>query len=74
MKIMFMGTPDFAVECLKSLIDAGHEICSVITTPDKPRGRGHKMCATPVCDYAESKNIKVYKPSNLKKENFEDIF
>lgn len=73
MKIMFMGTPDFAVECLKSLIESGHEIVSVITTPDKPRGRGHKMCPTPVCEYAESNNITVYKPVNLKKENFEDI-
>lgn len=73
MKIMFMGTPDFAVECLKSLIEAGHEIVSVITTPDKPRGRGHKMCPTPVCEYAESQSLTVYKPLNLKKENFEDI-
>ncbi len=73
MKIMFMGTPDFAVECLKALIDAGHSICSVITTPDKPRGRGHKMCPTPVCLYAEDKGIDVFKPLNLKKENFEDI-
>ena len=73
MKIMFMGTPDFAVECLKSLYNAGHDICSVITTPDKPRGRGHKMCPTPVCDYAQSLGINVYKPLNLKKDNFEGI-
>jgi len=73
MKIMFMGTPDFSVECLKSLIEYGHDVTSVITTPDKPRGRGHKMCATPVCDYALSKGINVYKPINLKKENFEEI-
>ncbi len=73
MKVMFMGTPDFAVECLKSLIDAGHDICSVITTPDKPRGRGHKMCGTPVCEFALDAGLKVYKPLNLKKESFEDI-
>ena len=73
MKIMFMGTPDFAVECLKALIDAGHKIISAVTTPDKPRGRGHKMCPTPVCEYAENLGIKVYKPLNLKKENFEEI-
>lgn len=73
MKIMFMGTPDFAVECLKSLADAGHNICSVVTTPDKPRGRGHKMCGTPVCEYALEKGFNIYKPNNLKKENFEDI-
>ena len=73
MKIMFMGTPDFAVMCLDSLINAGHEIISVVTTPDKPRGRGHKMCATPVGEFAQSKGIEVYKPINLKKENFEEI-
>lgn len=73
MKVMFMGTPDFAVECLKSLIDAHHDIISVVTTPDKPRGRGHKMCGTPVCEFAEQNGIKVYKPLNLKKETFEDI-
>lgn len=73
MKVMFMGTPDFAVECLKSLIDAGHDIISVVTTPDKPRGRGHKMCGTPVCEFALDRGIKVYKPLNLKNETFEDI-
>ncbi len=73
MKIMFMGTPDFAVDCLKSLVLAGHDVASVITTPDKPRGRGHKLCGTPVCEYADENGIKVYKPLNLKKENFEDI-
>jgi len=73
MKIMFMGTPDFAVMCLDSLINAGHDIVSVVTTPDKPRGRGHKMCSTPVGEFAEGKEIEVYKPVNLKKENFEEI-
>lgn len=73
MKIMFMGTPDFAVMCLESLINAGHEIISVITTPDKPRGRGHKMCPTPVGEYAQNKGIEVFKPLNLKKESFEEF-
>ncbi len=73
MKIMFMGTPDFAVMCLESLINEGHDVVSVITTPDKPRGRGHKMCPTPVGSFAEEKNIEVFKPLNLKKENFEEI-
>ncbi|MBO5743702.1 MAG: methionyl-tRNA formyltransferase [Clostridia bacterium] len=73
MKIMFMGTPDFAVLCLESLINAGHEIISVVTTPDKPRGRGHKMCPTPVGEYAENKGIEVFKPINLKKESFEEF-
>lgn len=73
MKIMFMGTPDFAVMCLEALINAGHEIISVITTPDKPRGRGHKMCPTPVGEYAQNKGIEVFKPLNLKKESFEEF-
>lgn len=73
MKIMFMGTPDFAVLCLESLINAGHEIISVVTTPDKPRGRGHKMCPTPVGEFAENKGIEVFKPINLKKESFEEF-
>lgn len=73
MNIMFMGTPDFAVECLKSIVSAGHVVTSVITTPDKPRGRGHKLCQTQVADYAQKIGIKTYKPVNLKKENFEEI-
>ncbi len=73
MKIMFMGTPDFSVECLKALMEAGHEICSVVTTPDKPRGRGHKMCTTAVGEFANENNLMLHKPINLKKENFEDI-
>ena len=73
MKIMFMGTPDFAVMCLEALINAGHDIVSVVTTPDKPRGRGHKMCPTPVGEFSVAKGIEVYKPLNLKKENFEEI-
>lgn len=73
MKLMFMGTPDFSVECLKSLIEAGHEICSVVTTPDKPRGRGHKMCTTAVGLFADEKGLTLHKPINLKKENFEEI-
>lgn len=73
MKIMFMGTPDFSVECLKSLIEAGHEICSVVTTPDKPRGRGHKLCTTAVGEFAGEKGLLLHKPINLKKENFEEI-
>lgn len=73
MKVMFMGTPDFAVESLSSICNAGHEICAVITTPDKPRGRGHNVTPTPVGIYADEKGFEVYKPINLKKENFEEL-
>ncbi len=73
MKVMFMGTPDFAVESLNAIYNAGHEICAVITTPDKPRGRGHNVTQTPVGFAADEKNLDVYKPLNLKKENFEEL-
>jgi len=71
MKVMFMGTPDFAVSSLEALINAGHEIVSVVTMPDKPKGRGHKMMHTPVYEAAEKRNISVVTPENLKKEVFE---
>ena len=73
MKIMFMGTPDFAVVSLRALKDAGNEICAVVTMPDKPRGRGHKMAHTPVYEAASEYDIPVYTPENLKKETFEEI-
>ncbi|MBO5371016.1 MAG: methionyl-tRNA formyltransferase [Clostridia bacterium] len=73
MKIMFMGTPDFAVESLNSLHNSGHRISAVITMPDKPKGRGHKLAHTPVYDAGVKIDARVYTPENLKKENFEDI-
>lgn len=48
MKIIFMGTPDFSVGTLEALIEAGHEVCLVVTQPDKPKGRGKEMQPTPV--------------------------
>ena len=47
MRIVFMGTPDFAVPSLQALIDAGHEICAVYTQPDKPKGRGYVLTQAP---------------------------
>lgn len=73
MKIMFMGTPDFAVVSMKYLIENGYNVTSVVTQPDKPKGRGHKMTHPPVYDYAAENNINIYQPENLKKENFEEI-
>jgi len=73
MNVLFMGTPDFAVNSLKSLHDAGHNISSVVTMPDKPRGRGHKLTHTPVYDAAIEIGANVYTPDNLKKETFEDV-
>lgn len=62
MRILFMGTPDFAVASLKRLVEDGHEICGVITQPDKPKNRGHKMQPTPVKEYAVSQGLDVYQP------------
>ena len=66
MRILFMGTPDFAVASLKALIEAGHEICGVFTQPDRPKNRGHKMVAPPVKEYALSQNLTVYQPTKLR--------
>lgn len=72
MKIIFMGTPDFAAESLKAIYEAGHEILSVVTNPDRPKGRGMKLIATPVKQYAQEKEIKIYQPQKVK-ENTEFI-
>ena len=58
MKILFMGTPDFAVPSLQALLEAGHELCGVFTQPDKPKNRGMKLQAPPVKEFAIIFNIK----------------
>ena len=69
MKLVFMGTPDFAVETLKALVErSGHEIVLVVTQPDKPKGRGHKMMPPPVKEYALAHEIPVYQPTSMKNE------
>ncbi len=70
MKIIFMGTPDFAIPSLKRLHQSRHEIVAVVTTPDKERGRGQKVSYTPVKEFAVSNNIPVLQPEKLKEENF----
>ena len=66
MKIIFMGTPDFAVGTLKSLAEAGHEITLVVSQPDKPKGRGHAMVPTPVKVVAEELGIPVFQPVKIR--------
>ena len=66
MKIVFMGTPDFAAESLKNLYEAGHEIALVVTNPDKPKGRGMKLIESPVKEYAHSKDLKIVQPEKIK--------
>lgn len=69
-KIIFMGTPDFAVESLKSLHENGYNISAVITVPDKPSGRGQKINQSPVKKYAVKNNILVLQPPKLKSPEF----
>lgn len=69
MKVMFMGTPDFAVESLKWLTEHT-EVCAVVTQPDKPKGRGHKMTYPPVKEFALEQHIPVFQPETLKEEAF----
>ena len=66
MKIVFFGTPDFARESLKALFDAGHEIELVVTNPDKPKGRGMKMIASPVKEFALEKGLKISQPEKVR--------
>ena len=66
LKILFMGTPDFAEESLKSLIEKNYNIIGVVTNPDKPRGRGMKMIMSPVKELALTKNIPVYQPEKIR--------
>ncbi|MEI3356463.1 MAG: methionyl-tRNA formyltransferase [Clostridia bacterium] len=67
MKVVFMGTPDFASESLKNLYEAGHEILAVVTNPDRQKGRGMKVIASPVKQYAIEKNLKIYQPEKVRK-------
>jgi len=66
MRILFMGTPDFAVPSLEALLNAGHEICGVFTQPDKPKNRGMKLQAPPVKEFSLSHDIPVFQPESVK--------
>ena len=70
MRIVFMGTPEFAVESLKKLHESEHTIAGVITMPDKPAGRGYKIQYSPVKEYALKHNLPLLQPEKLKDENF----
>ncbi|MEJ6736358.1 MAG: methionyl-tRNA formyltransferase [Flavobacteriales bacterium] len=70
LRIVFMGTPDFAVESLKILVENNYNIVGVITAPDKPAGRGQKINQSAVKKYADQNNLKTLQPTNLKSEDF----
>ncbi|WP_455715588.1 methionyl-tRNA formyltransferase [Anaerosporobacter sp.] len=69
MKVLFMGTPDFAVSTLESIIKAGHEVVGVVTQPDKPKGRGKAVLYTPVKEKALEHDIPVYQPVRVREES-----
>ena len=70
LRIVFMGTPDFAVASLKALVDGGYNVVGVITAPDKPAGRGNKLTESAVKQYAVENNLNVLQPEKLKNPDF----
>lgn len=72
LRIVFMGTPDFAVESLKALIDNGYNVVGVVTTPDKPAGRGQKISECAVKQFAVSKGLPILQPEKLKDPDFQE--
>lgn len=73
MRIIFMGTPDFAVGTLEALIEAGHDIAGVVTQPDKPKGRGKNLMAPPVKQAAIARGLAVYQPKKVRDPEFIQI-
>ncbi len=70
MKIVFMGTPEFAVASLDILVKNNYDIAAVVTVPDKPAGRGQKISESAVKQYAVANNLRVLQPEKLKSEEF----
>lgn len=69
MKVVFMGTPDFAKDSLEAIYNANHEILAVVTNQDRPKGRGMKMIPTPVKEYALEKGLKIFQPEKVRNNN-----
>lgn len=70
LRIVYMGTPDFAVEALRCLVEGGYNVVGVITMPDKPAGRGHQIQYSPVKQYALEQNLPLLQPERLKDDSF----
>ncbi|MBR6954647.1 MAG: methionyl-tRNA formyltransferase [Clostridia bacterium] len=73
MRVVFMGTPAFAVPSLEALLAAGHEVAAVFTQPDRPAGRGNRLQASPVKQLALQHGIPVYQPVKIRRESVEDL-
>ena len=73
MRIVFMGTPEFAVPSLRALVETGYEVVGVFTQPDKPKGRGNKLAPSPVKEYALAHQIPVFQPIRIRKDSVEDL-
>ncbi len=73
MRIVFMGTPEFAVPSLKALCENGYEVVGVFTQPDRPKGRGNKVIASPVKQVAVEMGIPVFQPVRIRKDGVEDL-
>src|SRR5690606_17360989 len=74
LRIVFMGTPEFAVTILQEILEAGYNVVGVVTAPDKPAGRGRKLNESAVKVYAASRGLKLLQPANLKSPEFlEDL-
>ena len=73
MKVVFMGTPEFAVPSLNALVEAGHDVVGVFTQPDRPKGRGAKAHQSPVKEYALSQGIRVFQPDRIRLDGMRDL-
>ena len=73
MRILFMGTPDFALFSLRALVESGEEIVGVVTQPDKPKGRGYTLTPPPVKVYATEMGLPIYQPATLRDEAFAEL-
>ena len=73
MRIVFMGTPEFAVPTLRALCEHGYEVAGVFTQPDRPRGRGNRLSPSPVKEYALSQGIPVFQPEKIRRDGVDDL-
>ena len=73
MRIVFMGTPEFAVPSLRSLVEAGYDVVGVFTQPDKPKGRGNKLTPSPVKEYALVHQLPIFQPNRIRKDGVQDL-